>query len=257
MFIDTHTHIYSEQFDIDRNEAIKRAISKNIKIMLLPAIDKGYSEKLINCTKSFPKNCLPMLGLHPTSVKENYKEEIDFIKSEITNYNYIAIGETGLDYYWSQTFVKEQEIVLREQIELAINYNLPIVLHSRNSLNEIFDILKDYRNNRLNGVFHCFPGNTFDAEKVIELGFFLGIGGVVTYKNSIMAEVVKNISLEYFILETDSPYLSPVPYRGKRNESANIKIIAEKISEIKQISISKVEEITTCNTIKLFNLKNV
>ena len=155
MFIDTHTHIYSEQFDIDRNEAIKRAISKNIKIMLLPAIDKGYSEKLINCTKSFPKNCLPMLGLHPTSVKENYKEEIDFIKSEITNYNYIAIGETGLDYYWSQTFVKEQEIVLREQIELAINYNLPIVLHSRNSLNEIFDILKDYRNNRLNGVFHC------------------------------------------------------------------------------------------------------
>lgn len=257
MFIDTHTHIYSEQFDNDRNEVIKVAISKNVKFLLLPAIDKSYYKKLIDCTKLFPENCLPMIGLHPTSVKENYKTEIDFIKSEISNNNYIAIGESGLDYYWDKTFMKEQEIALRCQIEMAINYNLPIVLHSRNSLNDIFKILTDYKKSKLTGVFHCFPGDPIEAEKAIEMGFFIGIGGVVTYKNSIMAEVVKNISLNNILLETDSPYLSPVPFRGKRNESKYIKIIAEKISEIKQISINKVEEITTNNAINLFNLKNV
>lgn len=257
MLIDTHTHLYSEQFENDRNEVIKRAICNNVKLMLLPAIDKSYYKPLIDCAQAFPENCLPMLGLHPTSVKKNYKEEMDFIKSEITNNNFIAIGETGLDYYWDKTYIKEQEIALREQIELAIKYKLPIVLHSRKSLNEILNILIDYKNKELTGVFHCFPGNIIDAEKVIELGFYLGIGGVVTYKNSIMVEVVKNISLNYIVLETDSPYLSPEPFRGKKNESANINVIAEKIAEIKQVALSQVIESITNNAIKLFNLRTV
>ncbi len=256
MLIDTHSHIYSEQFNADRNESIERAFNNNVKFLLLPSIDKSYNNALINCVKNYPKNCFPMIGLHPTSVKENFKEEIDFIKSEITNNNYIAIGETGLDFYWDKTFIKEQEIALREQIELALQFNLPIVLHSRNSLNEMLNIISEYKLRNLKGVFHCFPGNVNDAEKVIELGFYLGIGGVVTYKNSIMAEVVKHVSINNIVLETDSPYLSPVPNRGKRNESANISIIAQKIAELKQFSFDNVAEITTNNAIKLFKLKN-
>jgi len=254
MLIDTHAHIYLEQFDNDRLDVISRAINADIKLMLLPAINKNYHKSLIECTKAFPKNCLPMIGLHPTSVKENFEEELEFIRNEIRKNIFYGIGETGLDYYWDKTFVKEQEIALRVQIELAINHKLPIVLHSRKSLNELLNILHDYRNTELCGVFHCFPGNVAEAEKVIELGFYLGIGGVVTYKNASMAEVVKSISLNHIVLETDAPYLTPVPYRGKRNESAYIKIIAEKIAKIKEISFDKVAETTTLNAIKIFNL---
>jgi len=222
--------------------------------MLLPAIDKSFHASLLQCVKNFQENCFPMLGLHPTSVKENFSEEVDFIKSEIGNTKFYAIGECGLDYYWDKTFIREQEIALRAQIDLAIQYNLPLVLHSRKSLNELISIIKEYKNDNLTGVFHCFPGNTQEAEKVIELGFMLGIGGVVTYKNSGMAEVVKDISLNHIILETDSPYLTPVPHRGKRNESSYIKIIAQKIAELKNIAFEEVETTTTGNALKLFNL---
>jgi TatD DNase family protein len=254
MLIDTHTHIYAEQFDIDRTEAIQRAINNGINLLLLPAIDKSTQNSLLDCVTKFPKNCLPMIGLHPTSVKENYREELDFVKNEIKNNKYYGIGETGLDYYWDKTFLKEQEIALREQIELAIEYSLPIVLHSRKSLNELFNILKDYKKTSLTGVFHCFPGNVIEAKKAIDFGFFIGIGGVVTYKNSDMAEVVKNISLNNIILETDSPYLTPVPYRGKRNESAYIKDIAEAIAIIKNVSLLEVADITTKNAKQLFKI---
>lgn len=254
MFIDTHTHIYAEQFDTDRSEAIKRAVNDGIKSLLLPAIDKSTQNSLLDCVRSFPENCFPMTGLHPTSVKENYLDELDFVKNELKNNKYHGIGETGLDYYWDITYIKEQEIALRVQIELALEYSLPIVLHSRKSLNELFNIIREYKNTELTGVFHCFPGNIIEAQKAIDFGFYLGIGGVVTYKNSDMAEVVKNVSLNNIILETDSPYLSPVPYRGKRNESLYIKNIAEKIAEIKNITLNEVAEITTENAKQLFKL---
>jgi len=254
MFIDTHTHIYSKEFDTDRSEAIKRAELNNVNILLLPSIDKSYFERLLTCAKQYPQNCYPMIGLHPTSVNENYIEEINFIKSEITKQKYYAIGETGIDLYWDKTFIKEQTDALIKQIELAKLYNLPLVLHSRQSFNEIYNILYQYKSQILKGVFHCFPGNLLDAEKVINLGFYLGIGGVVTFKKSIMSEVVKKVPLENIVLETDSPYLTPEPNRGKRNESSYIINIAKKIAEIKNIPIEKVEEITTANAIKLFNL---
>ncbi len=254
MLIDTHTHLYSEQFDSDRKESVSEAIKNNVEIFLLPAIDKSYYNRLLQCVKDFPDNCFPMIGLHPTSVKENYTEELEFIHSEIHQTKFYAIGECGLDYYWDKTYIKEQEIALRAQIDLSIKYKLPLVIHSRKSLNELIQIINDYKKYSLTGVFHCFPGNIPEAEKVIKLGFMLGIGGVVTYKNSGMAEVVKEISLDHIILETDAPYLTPVPHRGKRNESSLIRIIANKIAEIKNISFEEVEEKTTSNAIKLFNL---
>ncbi|MBI5540347.1 MAG: TatD family hydrolase [Bacteroidia bacterium] len=254
MFIDTHTHIYAEQFDTDRSEAIKRAVNDGIKSLLLPAIDKSTQNSLLDCVRNFPENCLPMTGLHPTSVKENYLDELDFVKNELKNNKYHGIGETGLDYYWDKTYIKEQEIALRVQIELALEYSLPIVLHSRKSLNELFNIIREYKNTGLTGVFHCFPGNIIEAQKAIDFGFYLGIGGVVTYKNSDMAEVAKNVSLSNIILETDSPYLTPAPFRGKRNESLYIKNIAEKIAELKNITLNEVAEITTKNAKQLFKL---
>lgn len=254
MLIDTHTHLYLEQFDTDRKESIRLAIENGIEKMLLPGIDKSNYSALMDCVKTSPEHCFPMIGLHPTSVKEDFKEELDFIQKEINNHSFYAIGECGLDYYWDKTFIAEQEIALRAQIDLAISFKLPIVLHSRKSLQELLLIINDYKNTTLSGVFHCFPGNTIEAKKVIELGFYLGIGGVVTYKNATMAEVVKDISLDHLILETDAPYLTPVPFRGKRNESSYIKIIAEKIAEIKGISFEEVEKTTTSNAFKLFNL---
>lgn len=254
MLIDTHTHLYLQQFDADRKEAINHAIENGIEKMLLPGIDKSNFSALMDCVNISHEHCFPMIGLHPTSVKENYKEEIDFIKNEIEKQKYYAIGECGLDYYWDKTFIAEQEIALRAQIDLAILYKLPLVLHSRKSLQELLNIINDYKSTSLSGVFHCFPGNTQEAKKVIELGFYLGIGGVVTYKNATMAEVVKEVSLDHIILETDAPYLTPVPFRGKRNESSYIKIIAEKIAEIKGISFEEVEKTTTSNAFKLFNL---
>jgi TatD DNase family protein len=254
MLIDTHTHLYLQQFNADRKESICFAIENGIEKMLLPGIDKNNHDALLDCVNIFPKNCFPMIGLHPTSVKSNFKEELDFIQKEINNRSYYAIGECGLDYYWDKTFITEQEMALRAQIDLAISNKLPLVLHSRKSLHELLHIISDYKNSALSGVFHCFPGDTQEAKKVIELGFYLGIGGVVTYKNATMAEVVKDISLENIILETDAPYLTPVPFRGKRNESAYIKIIAEKVAEIKGITFEEVEKCTTLNAIKLFNI---
>jgi len=254
MLVDTHTHLYLQQFDPDRKESVSRSIENGITTLLLPSIDKSHYSLLMKCVKNYPDNCIPMLGIHPTSVKENYLEEIDFIKKEIDQNKYCAIGECGLDYYWDKTYIKEQEIVLRDQIELAIQHKLPLVIHSRKSLQEIFNILTDYKESYIKGVLHCFPGNVPEAKKAIELGFYLGIGGVITYKNATMADVVKNISLDHILLETDAPYLTPAPYRGKRNESAYISIIAEKVAEIKEISFEEVEKATTLNACKLFNL---
>jgi len=253
-FIDTHTHLYLEEFKNDLHAVIRSAVEKKVTNMLLPNIDSDSIKPMRILCIQFPQNCFPTAGLHPTSVKKNYLDEIAIVENELKTQKCHAVGETGIDLYWDTTFYKEQEYCFNRQLELALQYNLPIIIHSRNALKEIFGILKDFGNNLPTGIFHCFPGNVADAEKTIELGFYLGIGGVVTFKNSNQNEIVKTISLQHIVLETDSPYLAPVPFRGKRNESSYIKIIAEHIANQSNIPIEDVADITTKNAIKLFGI---
>jgi len=252
--IDTHTHLYLEEFDSDRIESIIRAIEQDVELMLLPNVDSATIDGMMAINNSFPNNCPMMIGIHPCSVKENYEDELQIVEKYLQSHKFVAVGEIGIDLYWDKTFVNEQVIALKRQIEMAIQHNLPIVIHSRNANEEIFDVLQEFANQKLSGVFHCFSGNVAQANRAVEMGFLLGIGGVVTYKNSGLDKVVSNIDLSHLVLETDSPYLSPVPFRGKRNESAYIKHVANRISEIKQIPIEKVCEITTENAKRVFKL---
>lgn len=253
-FIDTHTHIYLEQFDRDRDEVIANAKSKNLTSLLIPDIDSYHRPKMLEVCNHYKGYCFPMLGIHPTSVKEDYKNELEQLKKTLETEKVIAIGECGLDYYWDKTFVNEQIETLIEQFYLAQHYKLPLVIHSRKSLNELISLIKEYKHLNLKGVFHCYPGKINEAIFLIEHGFLLGIGGVVTYKNSTMAEVVKQIPIDKILLETDAPYLPPVPHRGQRNESAYIPIIAKKIAEIKEINLEEVAKVTTSNAKELFNV---
>jgi len=253
-FINTHSHVYTDAFDNDRNEVISRAIEHGITKILLPDIDSEHRERVLTLAKEYPENCIPMLGIHPTSVKENYKQEITLLEKALQENTVKAIGEIGIDLYWDTTFYKEQVEVLIHQIKLAQSYQLPIVIHVRNAFTEIFEVLESLKIEKYNGVFHCFSGNIDDALKAIDLGFYLGIGGVVTYKKSGLDEVVNAISLEHIVLETDDPWLPPVPYRGKRNEPSYLIPIAEKVAEIKQCTLEVVAEITSNNAIKLFDL---
>ncbi len=253
--IDTHTHLYLEEFDSDRNESILRAIEQGVELMLLPNVDSTTIDGMIAINNSFPCNCLMMIGIHPCSVKQNYEEELQIVEKYLQSHQFVAVGEIGIDLYWDKTFIKEQVYAFRRQIDLALEHELPIVIHSRNSMDEVFEILQEYKNQSLKGVFHCFSGSTLQATTAVELGFLLGIGGVVSYKNSGLDKVVSNIDLSHLVLETDSPYLSPIPFRGKRNESAYINHIAQKVAEIKQISFEQVAKITTENAKRLFNLK--
>ncbi len=252
--IDTHTHLYSEEFDIDRTSVVKAAIDSGIDKLLLPNIDVESIKPMHKLCAQFPNNCFPMMGLHPTSVDANYKENLSKIKSQLAKNKYIAIGEIGIDLYWDKTFKEEQRLALLEQFQWAIDYNLPIVIHSRESFVEIISIIKEFNNPKLHGVFHCFTGTKTIAEEIISLGFLLGIGGVLTFKNSGLDKEVKDIDIKHLILETDSPYLSPVPHRGKRNESSYIKLIAAKLAEVKNISLEEIANITTKNAKLLFNL---
>lgn len=253
--IDTHTHLYLNAFDPDRKEVVERAIEQGIKSMLLPNIDGSSIEELIKLCELFPENCYPMMGLHPTSVKENFDEELDLVEHWLKNEKFIAIGETGIDLYWDKTFIKEQEIAFSRQLELAIENKLPIVIHMRDSFEETYGIVKKFAGPDLSGVFHCFTGNEEQARMIIDLNFKLGIGGVVTFKNSGLADVIKNIDLKHIILETDAPFLAPVPFRGKRNESSYIKLVAQKLAAIKQTTIDEIAEITTANAQELFNFE--
>ena len=253
-FIDTHTHIYLEDFDSDRSETIRRAVDAGISYMLLPDIDSQSTQQLSDTCKSFPGNCFPMAGLHPTSVKENYNDELELIRNRLKNETFYAIGEIGMDLYWDKTFARQQSDAFQQQLEMALQYDLPVAIHSRNSLNEIFSIITKEKFWNIKGVFHCFPGNIQQAEFLIKKGYKLGIGGVVTYKNSGMAEVVKTFGLEHIVLETDAPFLPPVPYRGQRNESSYILAIAEFIASLLECPVEKVAEITTKNAIELFKI---
>ena len=251
-FIDTHCHLYHEEFDNDRDEVISRTLANNVKKIILPNIDTTSIKGMHYLQNKYPQIFFTAIGIHPSSVKENYLKELKIIEQELENPCYCAIGEIGLDFYWDKTFIKEQKIAFEKQLNFAIQKNLPVIIHSRNSMDETLEIIKNYSG--LKGVFHCFSGNLEQAKETISLGFKLGITGVVTYKNSGLSDIIKEIDLENIFLETDAPFLTPIPHRGKRNESSYIPIIAQKIAEIKNISSEKVAETTTKSAEAIFNI---
>jgi TatD DNase family protein len=256
MLIDTHAHFYDEVFKEDFELCVNRIVENQIDFILLPNVDVESINVLLELSQNL-SNCIPMMGLHPGYVKEDW--EIQLQKIEQTLFAqpdlYCAVGEIGMDLYWDKTFVEAQKLAFRQQIDWAKKLNLPIAIHAREAFQEIFEILDEVNDESLKGVFHCFTGNQSDAEKIISYGGFkLGIGGVVTYKNSHLPEVLKNVGLQHLVLETDAPYLPPVPYRGKRNEPAYVSLVAEKLADIFQVSLREVANITTKNAIELFQL---
>ena len=251
--IDTHSHIYSEDFDADRSEVIRRAQEAGVTKIIMPNVDSESLPGMLETERMFPDVCLAAIGLHPTSVKENYLDELALVKSELERRKYMAIGEIGIDLYWDKTFYTEQVFALQTQVQWALDSNLPVIIHVRDSHKETIEALQPFKNKGLRGVFHCFTGSSKEAEEIVELGdFMLGIGGVVTFKNSGLAGNLKDIPLTKLVLETDTPYLAPVPFRGKRNEPAYTAIVRDKLAEVYQVSAEEIDIITTRNAEKLF-----
>jgi TatD DNase family protein len=257
MFIDTHAHLYSEEFETDLDETIFRAKQSSVNYILLPNIDLASINPMLALSQKFA-NCIPMLGLHPGYVKEDWENQLSVIEQKLfeSPEKYCAVGEIGMDLYWDATFCEQQKSVFRKQIQWAKELKLPIAIHCRNAFDEIFEILDSENSAELTGVFHCFTGNLHQAKNILNYGGFkFGIGGVITYKKSELPEVIQQIDLEHIVLETDAPYLPPVPYRGKRNESSYIPLVAEKLAEIYNCSLSEIAEKTTQNAIHLFQLE--
>lgn len=253
MFIDTHTHLYSEEFNADRANVIRKAISAGVTKLYLPNIDSTSIDGMLALEKEYPQNCFPMMGLHPCSVNENVEAELNLVGDWLAKRKFSAVGEIGIDLYWDKTFFEQQKMAFKKQIDWALQYDLPIVIHCRDAFDEIFEILTAYPK-LPKGIFHCFSGNLEQANKIIEhTQFKLGIGGVVTFKNSGLDKVVEQIDMKHLVLETDSPYLAPVPFRGKRNESGYLMMVAEKVAQIKNSSIAEVAEITTKNAEEIFS----
>lgn len=252
MLIDTHTHLYAEEFDLDREEVVNRCLDLNIQKLYLPNVDSGSIERMLSLEKQYPEHCFPMMGLHPCSVNETMEKELSIVKSWLEQRRFAAIGEIGMDLYWDKTFVEEQKIAFRQQIDWALQYHYSIIIHCRDAFNEIFDVLDSY-SQLPKGIFHCFSGNKEQADKILDYHTFkLGIGGVVTFKNSGLDKVIEQIDLSHLVLETDAPYLAPVPYRGKRNESSYLNLVANKVAEIKQVSFTELAETTTRNAKEIF-----
>jgi TatD DNase family protein len=252
--IDTHTHLYLPEFDADRDEAVNRAMSSGVVKMLMPNIDLHSVEQMLSAENRYPDICYPMIGLHPTSVKDDYNSQIDKLENLVTKHKFVAIGEIGIDLYWDKTLLEEQVIAFRRQIAFAIEKGLPVVIHSRESFPQVFSVLDEFEGKGLQGVFHAFSGSIKDAEKATGMGLKLGIGGIVTFKNSGLDKIVKETGPKNLILETDSPYLAPVPHRGKRNESSYICIINRKLAEIFGMSEEEVASITFASATGLFHL---
>ena len=250
---DTHIHLYSSEFDKDREDLIEHAQKNGINKFFMPNIDSTSVASMMELQKKYPGICFSMMGLHPCSVKENYAEELMSVERWLTKESFKAVGEIGIDLYWDKTFIKEQEFSFKKQIEWAHHYKLPIVIHSRDSFNEVYQCLIDMKSQEPRGIFHCFSGTVEQAKKIIDLGFYLGIGGVITYKNSGLDKVIAAIDLRHLVLETDAPYLAPTPFRGKRNEPEYILNVAEKIAEIKETTVEDVALITTQNAMKIFD----
>ncbi len=255
MFIDTHTHLFSDSFDEDRDLIVQRAISSGVEKLLLPNIDILTIDEMNDLVAKYPLNCYPMMGLHPGHVKEDWKTQLTIIEKELFTSKYIAVGEIGMDLFWDKTFQKEQVEAFKQQVNWAKELKLPIVIHARDAFQEIFEIVDELIDENLTGIFHCFTGTIEQANHIINYkNFKLGIGGVLTYKKAELDKVLSQISIENIVLETDSPYLPPVPFRGKRNESSYLLHIAEKLSDVYQISLKEVEEITTRNALEIFKL---
>jgi TatD DNase family protein len=252
--IDTHTHLYLPEFDVDRDEAIARAVNIGITNMLMPNIDILSVDQMLHSESKYPGICMSMIGLHPTSVKEDYLSQLDILEEKFFQHHYVAIGEIGIDLYWDKTFLDKQVLALRRQISFAVERKLPVVIHARDAFPQVFSVLDEFRGTGLKGVLHAFTGTIEDASKAIDLGFKLGIGGIVTFKNSGLQDVVKEVGTNNIVLETDSPYLAPVPYRGKRNESSYLCLVNKKISEILGMSEEDVASATYAGSVELFNL---
>ena len=250
--IDTHTHLYDEQFEQDRIEMIQRAIDSGVERMYLPNCDATTIEPMFEVERKFPNHCFAMMGLHPCYVKENVDEELNIVRKWLDERKFCAVGEIGLDYYWDKSFVELQKQAFRMQIEWALEFNIPIVIHTREATKDTIDIVKEYSAKGIKGVFHCFSGSYETAMQIIDMGFYLGIGGVLTYKNAGLQEVVQRLDLKHLVLETDAPYLTPAPFRGKRNESQYVHYVAQKLSELKDISLDEIDRITTTNANELF-----
>lgn len=252
MLIDTHTHLYSEEFDADRAEAVQRCLDKGISRLYLPNVDSESIAGMLALEKQFPGNCFAMMGLHPCSVKENVQQELETVRHWLDQRRFAAIGEIGIDLYWDKTFIEQQREAFKTQIQWALQDHYTIVIHCREAFDEIYEVLTSF--DRLpKGIFHCFSGTLEQAQKVIALGNFkLGIGGVVTFKNSGLDKVVEQLELEHLVLETDSPYLAPVPHRGKRNESSYVSLVADKIAQLKHTTPQEVAEVTTRNALAIF-----
>ncbi len=252
---DTHTHLYSKDFESESSTLIQNAIDKGITRLFMPNVDSESIGAMLQIEKQFPINCFPMMGLHPCSVGPKYQQDISVVEYWLNKRKFIAVGEIGIDLYWDKTFFEQQQDAFRRQIELAKKYNIPYIIHSRNSFNEVMEIVAEFKDDNIKAIFHCFSGNVEQAEQVIAAGNFkLGIGGVVTFKNSGLDKVVEAIDLKHLVLETDAPYLAPVPHRGKRNDPEYLVLIAQRIAEIKNISIEEVAAITTQNSIDVFGI---
>lgn len=254
MITDTHCHLFAEEFDADRDECVKRSINAGISKILLPNIDSTSIERLYKTEENYPGICLAMMGLHPTSVKENFREELKLIEKELQQRKFAGIGEIGMDLYWDKSFLNEQKISFQTQLEWAVALKYPVSIHCRDAFDEIFEVL-DNMKELPKGVFHCFTGTLEQAKKILSYGKFkLGIGGVVTFKKSHLPEVLSQIHEKHFVLETDAPYLSPVPFRGKRNEPSYIVLVAKRLSEIKQMPVENLYRICSENVSEIFNI---
>lgn len=252
--IDTHTHLYVEAFDSDREEMVERAKAAGVKHFFIPAIDSTYTERMYALEKRYPNEVHLMAGVHPCHIKDNYKEELNKVEVQLQQRSFCAVGEIGIDLYWDKTYLKEQQEAFTQQIDWAKQYNLPIVIHCREAFDEVFEILEAHRSETLYGIFHCFTGNLDQAKRAIDLNFKLGIGGVVTFKQGRIDQFLHELPLEALVLETDSPYLAPVPYRGKRNESSYLPLILNKVAQCYGRTDLEIASMTTQNARQLFNI---
>ncbi len=254
MLIDTHSHIYSKDYSDDIDQVIERAYQCNVRKIVLPNIDSSSIKSMLDLSNAYPQICFPLIGLHPTSVNEDYEDELQLLDFWLKKKKFYGIGEIGIDLYWDKTFLDEQIIVFRHQLQLAKKYKLPIVIHVRDSFDHVFENLFPEINGTLSGVFHSFTGTLEQASRIIEIGFKIGVGGIVTFKNSGLDKIIQNIPLEHLLLETDSPYLTPVPFRGKKNESSYLIYVAQKIAELHNTTVDEIARITTENAEKLFGI---
>ncbi len=252
MLIDTHAHLYLPQFDEDRSEVIARARAAGVERVYLPNIDLDSVASMLELERAEPGFCFPMMGLHPCSVKDDWEQQLAGVERWLAERSFAAVGEIGLDLYWDKSTLDAQREAFRRQVRWAKELGLPIVIHSREATRQVLDLLKEEQDDRLRGIFHCFSGSAEEARETVELGFYLGIGGVLTFKNSGLREAIAEIGLEHLVLETDAPYLAPVPYRGKRNESAYVRLVAEHLAKVKNRPLEEVEAQTTTNALKIF-----